>query len=599
MGSGLLFPYTSIDKRNELTRRPLMIPHPPGVLIAVVSAALFSLALVYVIRSRRGRSDLESTLPSALAGGLAEADRLPFSGLLVERRPPAVGLIVSIVLHAWVIIGGPLLPYLFPEKLHIDFRNYNVKIMEFRLPTPLMYTPGPSAGPERRPAKRAPKILAAERKGVIERRSALERPLRAQFELPVSVRSKTRDVVIQPDQPPEIALVMHQKLPTTFLWAQQPAPPEPTRLAGLPRGLRLVPRPFSLPQTLPQVQLPNRELAIADLQIGPAPVLTFRSPRLPVAAANVTPVRSPAEVEAPGELPATELPTGVPINLIALMRRPAPASLGYLLEAGNRLAESASAAGQPDSSKTGEGAAKGAAAGAAGPEAGGSAGSPGGAAAGANSAASPGAAATDAPSGTSASGSAEAAALAKGTHADLLAAAAKSASVDLEKRKDSADTQPAPRGSLGVVIVQQSGQETALEGGDALSGQPVYTVFFDVPGAPRRWILQYCIPGSTATPSMAQDGDVIRIVPRKSVQPPFPLQRIPFDVAGYEGNARRLVVFAIVNERGETESVRLIRGTGHEIDQTAVATLARWSFRPAMRGDTPVPVEALFGIPLQ
>ena len=92
---------------------------------------------------------------------------------------------------------------------------------------------------------------------------------------------------------------------------------------------------------------------------------------------------------------------------------------------------------------------------------------------------------------------------------------------------------------------------------------------------------------------------MIRILPKRTVQPPYPIDRIPVSLQGYEGQTRRLVVYAVVNERGETTNVRLIRGTGQNIDDTAVATLRRWTFRPAMRGETPVAIEALFGIPLQ
>ena len=160
------------------------------------------------------------------------------------------------------------------------------------------------------------------------------------------------------------------------------------------------------------------------------------------------------------------------------------------------------------------------------------------------------------------------------------------------------DAGQAAKGNLGIVIVRSSAQEPAIEAGDFLSGQPVYTVYLDVPGAPRKWVLYYCTPAGSS-PSFVREGEsVIRILPKKSVDPPFPLEKIPVDLAGYHGQASRLMVYAIVNERGETENVRLVRGTGQEIDARAVAILKKWTFRPAKRGDSPVAVEALFGIPL-
>ena len=321
------------------------------------------------------------------------------------------------------------------------------------------------------------------------------------------------------------------------------------------------------------MQKPNREVAISDLQVGAAPVLTFRPPQLPVPAANVSPVAVPASPnEGRGELPATALLGPNPLNLIALMRNPAPPASGYLLQAGNRLPESQPGTAQPGDSN--------------------GSGGKGGDSAGSNS---NGSGAQDAGNGT----------LGKGSHADLLAGdtagsggASASEKASSEPRAKAA-TQPAPTGNLGIIIVQQSSIEAVLQGSEILTGQPVYTVYFDVPGAPRRWILQYCVPRSVSLPSTVGSEGVVRISPKRSVQPPFPLERIPLNLKGFQGDARRLVVYATVNERGETENIKLIHGTGQEIDYEAVSTLKRWAFRPAMRGETPVAVEALFGIPLQ
>ena len=138
-----------------------------------------------------------------------------------------------------------------------------------------------------------------------------------------------------------------------------------------------------------------------------------------------------------------------------------------------------------------------------------------------------------------------------------------------------------------------------LDGSEALSGQPVYTVYFDVPGSPRRWILQYCVPSSVSASSVTTANGIVRIAPRRSVQPPYPTDRFPVGPNGFQGEERRLVVYAFIDERGEMQNVRVIRGAGQAVDQFALATLKRWAFRPALRGETPVAVEALFGIPLQ
>jgi len=154
------------------------------------------------------------------------------------------------------------------------------------------------------------------------------------------------------------------------------------------------------------------------------------------------------------------------------------------------------------------------------------------------------------------------------------------------------------KGNLGIIIVRQSSQDPAIDVDGVLSGQPVYTVYFEVPGAPRKWVLHYCVPGSGASKSFVRDGDSVRVLPKRSVQPPFPLDRLSVDLNGYRGEIPRLMIYALVNERGETENIRLVRGTGQDIDARAVAVLSKWTFRPARRNDLPVAVEALFGIPL-
>lgn len=530
-------------------------PDPIGLLAAVVSAALFSFAIVFLARSR-GKAEFQSIVTPELP---PRRERELFEDVLMERRSPGLGLAASAVLHAWVLLAAPAMPYLFPEKLRIDFRNYDVKIVEFRLPRPVMYAAQPQSQPAR---QRAPRIEQPGREAAAAAASRLQQ--RTRFELPVAPGGRPRDVILQPDRPPDLPLLMRPNLPTAFLWAQRPAPLERPQLAGLTQPRPDPPKPFVFPQAVPQLQRPNQEMAISDLQIAAAPVATFHPPRLAVMPANVTPVGLAAPEMAPrGELPATVLPPGTPMNLIALMRTPATAASAYMLEAGNRPAGAESGApGGPDGSTAG----------------GASPSTPGSV----PSAATPG--------------------VLKGSHADLLAAAPRPPESPTESDKRPQETRPpagAPGGNLGVIIVQQSSQESILEGAEVLSGEPVYTVFLDVPNTPRRWVLQYCVAGSRPEPSSQISEGVIRIVPRKSVQPPYPLERVPLEMNGFAGSARRLVLYAVVNERGEPENVRLIRGAGEEIDKVAVATLQRWSFRPATRGDAPVAVEALFGIPLQ
>lgn len=548
-----------------------MIPplDPAGILMAVASAALFTAAIVYMVRSKA--ADDASPLTGVLSRPARPVAKDLFADVFVDPRSSVRGLGLSVLLHALVLAGAPLLPYLFPERLHFDFRRYNVKIMEFRIPNPPLYAPPkrPDAKPPQEDLKAA-RARSAKPAARLRLSRSLAAARRARLQLPWQEHAKSKDVIIQPDQPPDVAISIPQPLPSSFLWAQQPTPAEPWRVVGeLPKP---APAKFTLPHSTPVVQKPNREATVSDLQIASGPVLTFRDPQLPVFAANVAPVQLPVPgLAAPGELPATALPGGSPLNLITLMNTPATLAAGYVVEQGNRLADSF-----PGSlALRGEGpSAFGAAAG---PGAGGVMGSNQG----------------------------------QGTYADLLAGAGNSSdgagngtgtgSGEASVTPDAPAHSWPTGGNLGVIIVQQSSEDSTLEGGEVLRGQPIYTVYFDVPGAPRRWILQYCVPGAESRAFTSGGDGVIHILPHRSIQPPFPLDRIPIplDLRGYQGGAQRLVVYATVDDRGETEDLRVIRGASDEIDAAAVATLKRWAFRPAMRGETPVTVQALFGIPLQ
>jgi hypothetical protein len=536
-----------------------MFPHLDvgDLLTAVLSAGLLTVAIVYVARSRRTATDLETPLSQAFGADWSPSTGEMFSTVVRSGGSPGLGLLASAGLHLLVLFGTPMIPYLFPEELRVDMRKYRLRIVEFRVPQPLLYS-SPNQPRPQRPGPKA-RVVASDRARAraaeAGSRSIAAGTARPKFQIPELAKPKARDVVIQPDQPPEVSMTPPRPLPRTFLWAQAPAPPEESRTVGAQRAVP--PRPFSLPEAVPEVRRPNRELAISDLQVGDGPVLTFRPPNLP--AANVSPVSVPvADQPRRGELPATVLPEGNPMNLIALMRQVAPPAPAYLVGLGNVLPENGA------------------------PGAGGAGG-------------------TDTNSETNPTG--PAAGASRGTHSDLLASAPNSPSPSkpgAQAAPPAVPDRPVPDGRLGIIIVQQSPAESGLEGGEALTGQPVYTVYLDVPGFSRRWILQYCVPGSQAGDGFVQPGaDRIQVVPRRSVQPPYPIDRIPVDTSGVQGGPRRLVVYGLIGERGLVENVRLVRGTGTPVDMAAVQALQQWTFRPALRGAVPVAVEALFGIPLR
>jgi hypothetical protein len=160
---------------------------------------------------------------------------------------------------------------------------------------------------------------------------------------------------------------------------------------------------------------------------------------------------------------------------------------------------------------------------------------------------------------------------------------------------------PVPRKFHGIILVSNS-LSTLPEAVGVLTGNPVYTVYVDVPDAPRKWILQFCVPQSKGGVEFA--GEIVRVLGRKSVDPPYAHRREPLDlefIPTLERLARlpqRVVAYATVDQEGNLHNVRMISGADPKTDSQILASLRSWEFTPAFRDGEPVEVEALFGIPL-
>lgn len=158
---------------------------------------------------------------------------------------------------------------------------------------------------------------------------------------------------------------------------------------------------------------------------------------------------------------------------------------------------------------------------------------------------------------------------------------------------------PLPRSQYGIILVSNSRSELP-EATGVLSGSPVYTVYIDVPQAPRKWILQYCVP---KTGRLEVSGGVIRIRRFPRVDPPFVLEpsALPLQAAGEDASLTppRIVVYGVVSEEGHFEQERVIRGVDPDTDQMVLAHLRSWEFLPAFQEGVPISVEALIGIPLR
>ena len=174
-----------------------------------------------------------------------------------------------------------------------------------------------------------------------------------------------------------------------------------------------------------------------------------------------------------------------------------------------------------------------------------------------------------------------------------------SAVVAASKASARGPLKPLPRKKYGIILISNS-QTALMEARGTLTGSPIYTVYLDVPEAPRKWIMQFCLPNSGSRRLNISNG-VIRIRPRKKVSPPFAMRMQPLESMASstpDGIPARVIIYAVVDEEGILKNFRVVHGSNPETDNVILASLRSWEFLPAFRGDEPVTVEALFGVPL-
>ena len=174
-----------------------------------------------------------------------------------------------------------------------------------------------------------------------------------------------------------------------------------------------------------------------------------------------------------------------------------------------------------------------------------------------------------------------------------------SAVVAASKASAQGPLKPLPRKKYGIILISNS-QTALMEARGTLTGSPIYTVYLDVPEAPRKWVMQFCLPNSGSRRLNISNG-VIRIRPRKKVSPPFAMRMQPLESMASstpDGIPARVIIYAVVDEEGILKNFRVVHGSNPETDNVILASLRSWEFLPAFRGDEPVTVEALFGIPL-
>jgi outer membrane biosynthesis protein TonB len=129
----------------------------------------------------------------------------------------------------------------------------------------------------------------------------------------------------------------------------------------------------------------------------------------------------------------------------------------------------------------------------------------------------------------------------------------------------------------GITVVATSRSGGAFNFYGALKGDKVYTIYIDT--ALGTAVMQFADPTSTAHP-YAED-----------LTAPQPMR------ADLPANLRRsrLVIACVLDRGGTLKNARVLQPGATDVTNRVMAALSSWKFRPALRGNQPVEVNAIVG----
>ena len=475
-----------------------------------------------------------------------------------------------------------------------------------RIPAPVG-TPGPGTPSTELAA--VPKTDAAE--GVrAEPQDPAAEPQRKRFQLPpVLVHKPERQVLIQPDLPPDLRVRAKTVVPEVLLWQLPALPkPKPVVVVAAHRAEEPVPQ-RETPAVIPQLAPRNREQALAEVRHAASPVMP--NPPLPLPVTNTTPIRLLDGV-AGTRLPAYTavlVPSPEQLNVISIPDVPVPQARIVVLPPGNQGAppapprnggegtgQGASGAGPGASSQvarqpgSGLGGDAGSRSGQPDTSAKGSGGRIGGAEGGRGS----GGRVEGTEGGSGSRGSGEGINGGKDGHGSLQAGG--TSGHPGEGVSGGQGNTPPPAGATHIMrpkdgkysVVVLGSSSAYPEAAGVLSGKPVYTVYIRA-GARKEWILQYCLPRS-AEPAVSVRGSAVPL------EAPYPFE-IYHPSLTLANDPEYVMVHGFITMAGKFERLTTLGEIDPASSAKLVAALEHWEFRPASRDGEPSAVEILLIIP--
>ena len=166
-------------------------------------------------------------------------------------------------------------------------------------------------------------------------------------------------------------------------------------------------------------------------------------------------------------------------------------------------------------------------------------------------------------------------------------------------------TNTAPRRPLqtsyGVSVISTESSGGGLPSFGLFSNHDIYTVYVDMRETENdsdpAWTLEVAVaqepgvPGNTAKNIAAAQGLVLPF-PAAKKRPTFPPE------LARKHLRQMIVVYAVVNVEGKMEQMSVKQSPDPVLNESVLAALSQWVFRPARRNGTPFAVQVLLGIPL-
>jgi hypothetical protein len=127
-----------------------------------------------------------------------------------------------------------------------------------------------------------------------------------------------------------------------------------------------------------------------------------------------------------------------------------------------------------------------------------------------------------------------------------------------------------------VTIVATASSGGAITARSLLKGAKVYTIYIDTSAGLA--FLQFSEHAATGT--------------QTDLTAPEPLlSPVPVDL-----RSARILLAGIMDRNGSLRELRVVNAASQELAQHLIDAVQRWHFRPALRGDDPVEVDAVFGL---